>query len=427
MMAVEGPFLAALIARLDAPTIQLAAYGVAFTVAMLVEAPIVMIMSASSALVGDRDAYLKMRSFTFALNAILTAFMLVVLSPFVYWPFVRILGLPAEVSVPTRQALALFLPWPAAIGYRRLYQGMLIRSGSTKRVAYGTIIRLSSMAMTGLALWWHGRLGGASVAAAALSVGVVAEAIGSRIMARRVVRETMQVAPSEEHALSYAEISRFYYPLAMTSFLNMGIQPIVTFFMARGRFPLESLAVLPVINSLVFVFRTFGLACQETVIAMLARGQHLVPKLQRFAIELGLLSFGGLAIIAYTPLGTLWFERVSGLPSSLADFALLPTRILALMPALTVWMCFQRGLLVKAKSTAWITVATLLEVGGVVTTLAIGNLIGTAGIVSAAAALVAGRVAGALYLTGPVRNALRGSSNTSARKVPADASPVAMG
>ncbi|MFI5142626.1 MAG: hypothetical protein ACHQHM_01210, partial [Thermoanaerobaculales bacterium] len=50
MMAVEGPFLGAVIARLAEPKYNLAAWGVAFSFAMLVEAPIIMMLSAATAL-----------------------------------------------------------------------------------------------------------------------------------------------------------------------------------------------------------------------------------------------------------------------------------------------------------------------------------------------------------------------------------------
>jgi len=39
------------------------------------------------------------------------------------------------VAELTRRAAAILLPWPAAIGYRRFYQGILIGSGLTRRVA----------------------------------------------------------------------------------------------------------------------------------------------------------------------------------------------------------------------------------------------------------------------------------------------------
>ena len=52
------------------------------------------------------------------------------------------MGLDPEVARLTRTSLLILLPWPAAIGYRRFYQGLLIRTGLTRRVAWGTVIRL---------------------------------------------------------------------------------------------------------------------------------------------------------------------------------------------------------------------------------------------------------------------------------------------
>ena len=64
MMALEGPFLAAVIARLPDPKFNLAAYGVAFAFAILIEAPVIMIMSASTALVEDGPSFRRLRNFT---------------------------------------------------------------------------------------------------------------------------------------------------------------------------------------------------------------------------------------------------------------------------------------------------------------------------------------------------------------------------
>ena len=57
MMAAEGPFLAAVIARLPAAKENLAAFGVATALAWIVESPIIMMLSASNALVRDKIAY----------------------------------------------------------------------------------------------------------------------------------------------------------------------------------------------------------------------------------------------------------------------------------------------------------------------------------------------------------------------------------
>ena len=64
-------------------------------------------------------------------------------------------------------------PWPAAIGYRRFYQGILVRHRQTRRVAYGTAIRLASMSVTAGMLALTTSLHGPSIGAIALAAGVL--------------------------------------------------------------------------------------------------------------------------------------------------------------------------------------------------------------------------------------------------------------
>ena len=124
MMGVEGPFIAAVIARLAEAKFNLAAFGVAFSLGMFFESPIIMMLSAANVLVKDRRTYLKLRRFNNLLNLLITLAMLLVLVPPVfYWLTERLIGMPPEVARLTRQATLVLLPWPAAIGYRRFYQG----------------------------------------------------------------------------------------------------------------------------------------------------------------------------------------------------------------------------------------------------------------------------------------------------------------
>jgi len=150
MMAFEGPFLAAIIARLADPKINLAAYGVATSLAWIVESPIVMMLSASNALVRDKIAYRRLRRFSYTLNAAVTVVMAILISPPVFrWVARGIIGLPEDVARLSGQSLAFMIFWPGAIGFRRFYQGILIRQGRPRAVAWGTMVRLSAMAATG--------------------------------------------------------------------------------------------------------------------------------------------------------------------------------------------------------------------------------------------------------------------------------------
>ncbi len=408
MMAFEGPFIAAIIARLPHPKYNLAAYGVAFAFALIVEAPVIMMLSASTALVTNRMSFFKLRRFTYALNLILTLLMLVLLIPDAfYYLSETLMELPDKVALLTYRSLWILLPWPAAIGYRRFYQGLLIRHNLTRRVAYGTVVRLLTMAVSALTAAFLFKWHGAYVGAFALSAGVTAEAVASRLMSLRVAR-LFKKERSNSGNISYGEIVRFYYPLALTSLIALAVQPLVTFFVGQSRMALESLAVLPVISSLVFIFRSFGLSYQEVSITFLGEHNEGLKPLATFAFLLILFVTGGMVLVGFTPGHDFWFGVVSGLSKDLVDFARVPVRILVLLPAFSVVLSFQRALLVTHKNTAPITFGTVLEV--LLIAVIMWFLIEQAnfiGAVAAATALLLGRLGCNLYLTFPVLRTLK--------------------
>jgi hypothetical protein len=177
------------------------------------------------------------------------------------------------------------------------------------------------------------------------------------------------------------------------------VQPLLTFFMGRAPMPLESLAVFPVVNALSFIFRSLGLSYQDAAIALMGdRHQHF-PELARFALGLGTAASAGLALIAFTPMASVWFEKISGLTPELASLALIPTRVLVPLPAISVLLSFQRAILMQGRRTKPITVATAIEVGGIALLFMIGSWgLGLVGVTAAFAAFVGGRLASNLYL-----------------------------
>lgn len=400
MMSIEGPFLAALIARSSEPKFNLAAYGVAYSLALIIEAPIIMIMSASIALVKNRQSFYKLRNYTYAVNALITVIMLIVVTPPIFYSVTEdLIGLPAEVSELTYIATIILIPWPGAIGYRRFYQGILIKHNLTRRVAYGTIIRLLAMSLCATALYISDFVEGVIVGAASLSFAVIMEAVAVRFMVSSIIKKIKSDDSSSEQVLTYSEINKFYYPLALTSLIGLGVQPLVTFFVGQSRMALESLAVLPVVTSFVFIFRALGLSYQEVIIALIGEKREKFKPLLNFAIVLAVVLVVVSGLFAFTPLTDFWFITVSGLSQSLAEFAELPLMIMFFFPALTVLISIQRGVLVAAKNTQPITVGTITEFLTIVITLIILiNHLNFIGAVAATIAFVAGRIASNIYL-----------------------------
>jgi len=409
MMSVEGPFLAALIARSSEPKFNLAAYGVAYSLALIIEAPIIMIMSASIALVKNRQSFFKLRNFTYAANGLITLVMLIVIAPPVFYFITEdLIGLPVEVSKLTHIATIILIPWPGAIGYRRFYQGILINHNLTRRVAYGTVIRLLSMSLCATILFVSDFVEGVVVGAASLSFAVIMEAIAIRFMVRTTIKKIKSEDSSSEQDLTYKEINKFYYPLALTSFIGLGVQPLVTFFVGQSRMAIESLAVLPVVTSFVFVFRALGLSYQEVIIALIGEKKEKFKPLLNFALALAVILVSVLALFAFTPLADFWFITVSGLSEPLAEFAHLPLMIMFFFPALTVLISIQRGVLVAARNTKPITGGTITEfVTIVIIMMILISNINLVGAVAAVIALVMGRLASNIYLMYPMVRSLK--------------------
>lgn len=411
MMASELPFVTAIIARLPDSKINLAAYGVAFSLALIIEAPVIMIMSASVALVTHKTMFLKLRRFIYTLNGMVTSIMVMVLIPPVFALISKSLfDLPDDVTSLTYKACLILLPWPAAIGYRRFYQGILIRHNLTRRVAYGTGIRLCTMVVTGAILFQLG-IRGAVVGTAAITAGVFGEAVASRLMAYHTVKEILRSDSTEvpaEPVMSYGDIMKFYYPLALTAVLTLGVHPITIFFMGKSRLAIESLAVLPVVYSLLFLFGSIGMSYQEVGIALLGnKNQGYIP-LRNFAVFISLALLICFSLLAYTPLAGLWFHHVSGLKPELARFAYLPIQILVLMPSSTLWNSFQRSILICGKMTRPVTWATAAEIFLIVTTLIVSiAILDLIGAVAVALALVIGRFGATLYMIPPCYSVMR--------------------
>lgn len=399
MMAIEQPAITAVIARLPEPELNLAAFGVTFSLALIVESPIIQLLTAGTALPKGKQSYERLLRFTHILSISLTGLHLLIgLTPLYRFIVGTLIDVPAEIIEPGRQAFLLMIPWTAAIAYRRLWQGVLIRFDRTRVVPLTIGARLSVSIIiltTGLLM---GRFPGASVGATALAVGVIAAAIAAYAFARPTVREHLSEPTPDDEPLPWGDLLEFYVPLGLTSVILLAAQPILSFGLARAPDPLSSLAVWPVIMGLLFIGRSFALSYQEAVVALLEE-RRSYEKLHRFTIGLALLLSAGFALLAVSPAAQLWYEKVSGLPPRLVSFTIVPTIIIAALPGLTTLISWQRGLLVHVKRTRSITQAVFLNVA-VLATFMLGAVavLPLAGATMAAIALTASVGAEWLFL-----------------------------
>lgn len=363
--------VAAVLARLADPKINLAAYGgIVFPLALVVEAPIIMLLAASTALSRDQQSYVRLRRFTHSLSAFLTLLhVLIVATPLYYVVVEGLLGAPAEIVAPARVGLAIMIPWSWAIAYRRFNQGVLIRFGRSLMVGTGTLVRLAADATVLIIGYLVGTIPGIVVAACAIMAGVFSEAAYAHFSARPVVAKRLRGAGGTPgRRLTYRSLLAFYVPLSLTSLLGLLVQPLGSAAMSRLPGALDSLAVWPVVTGLGFLLRSPGFAYNEVVVALLDQ-PDAAAELQRFARLLSIASTGLLLIVLLPFAGGLWFEGVVGLPPSLAVLAQRSLWIALPLPAFSVLESWYQGLIVDSRRTRGITEAVAIALGATSLTL----------------------------------------------------------
>ncbi len=383
-MGIEQPSLNAVMARLPNAVVHLASFEVAFGLALVIESPILQMLSAATALVRGPRSYRSMLRFMHAWTILLTGIHFGVSRPVVFG-FVtrRILSVPPEVVEPAQQLLVLLLPLAAMVGYRRLWQGGLIQAGKTGLVGRTMVIRLSVTIGCLAAGFAAHRIapdrapGGHIVAGVSLMAGVVAGAAASWWYFRRYVEADLfesggttapsatassatapsATASSRDVPKTFTELLAFYVPLSLTSIMSLASRPILAYGIGRSVAPFLSLAAWPVIQSLLFLFTSIALSYQEAVVAMVNRNTANEPVVRRFAAVLAVILTTIFALMSLTGLSRLWFSRVAGLDTALVELARSAMVILIVMPAAATGRSFFSGVLVARHRTGLLAIA----------------------------------------------------------------------
>jgi len=371
-MGLELPAVSAAMARLPQATASLAAYGgVVFPMALLIESPILMLLSASTALSKDLRSHRMVERFMWTAGCSLVAVhALLAFTPLFDVLVGHLLSVPVEAREPARLGLRIMTPWTLSIAYRRFHQGLLIRNGRTRYVGLGTAVRLGTNILVLTLGYAYGKLAGIVVGTISVTAGVIAEAVFAGLAARPVIRGALARAVPVDPPLTRARFLRFYVPLLLTPLFTFLAMPLTSAAVSRMPFALGSLAAWPAFSGLVFCTRSVAFALNEVTVSMLER-PGAWPALRRFTVTLALAITTVIAALAFTPLGRLWFGDVSGLPPALVDYARIGLWLVLPAPALAAGQSLFQGALVHSHKTRGVTEAVVAMLAVNLVTLAL--------------------------------------------------------
>ena len=372
MMSLELPVINAIIARLANPDINLAAYGgVVYPIALTIEAPVIMMLAASTAMSKDWKSYQRLKKITLIMGGILSILhFIVAITPIYDWIVTILLGAPQAVIEPARQGLLLLSPWTLAIAYRRFQQGAMIRFNRSHMVSEITLVRLITVAAVLSGGLFLKTIPGATLAGLAQGVGVSAEAIFAGLRARKI-RFEIESASTTKTPLSMKRFIRFYIPLAATSSLWLLWQPLISAAVSRMPNPLESLAIWSVLTGLLFIFRSPGVAYNEAVVALLDESRSFIA-LRKFA-HLAAAVVCILAIgFVVTPLSDFWFSTIASLTQEKALIARIAISLGIPLTFLQMYISLFQGIIVSKEKTGPVAEAVVLFLVSMLTVLVIG-------------------------------------------------------
>lgn len=408
LMTAEGPFVSAVINRLPDEVIMLAAQGIVVSLSVLIESPIINLLATSTALVKDRPSYLLMRRFTIHWAILLTAVTaLLAFTPVFDLVVIELLQTPAPVAVWVKPGLQIMTLWSAAIAWRRFLQGVLIHFGLTRRVAWGTVVRLGSSAGTAALLGFGSNLPGVVIGATALMAGVIAEAVYATLAVRPILADQLSAehVDSMEIEMSYRELFWFHLPLASTSVLTLLAQPLVTSSLARLANPTLSLAAWPVVFQFTLMTRAAAFAWPEAVIA-LNNGHEAFLPIRRFTLAMAGALTLLMAVFLLSPLSAWYVFVVQDMTQPVGELARSSLLLFLFLPALAVVISWLRGLLIKRRVTTQVNVGMAINLSVTAVLLITGVILELPGIPTAAAALNAAALCEVIYLAWRTRKLL---------------------
>lgn len=387
-MMFADPAITMTLAHLPSARTNMAAVGVAKSLAVFFESPIIMLLHASNTLGGSKGSRNALKRFTLISMAILSGLILFLGVPWVFAQFATyFLGIDGEVARKSQQVLLLMAIWPSAIAWRRYNQGLLIRYGHGNAVARAGMVRLVAVGVILLAGYFL-EIRGFLLAGFALVGGVVIEALLVTLSAKSLqVESALEISSKVKPITNVSGVWKFYWPLANSMLVVWGGRAVLIAVIARAQDSALALAAWPAAWGLVLLVGNSTRMVQQVIIRN--RQEVDLGLIVRFTASVGAVASVALLLVAGTPWGRSGVSVFLGRDLALISSVVPVLMICACMPLLIAFQNAMQALLISDSRTSRINGATWLGTGALLVTTATLVAFGVSGAFSAATGMLA--------------------------------------
>lgn len=386
-MALGDTFRNLALGRFPNSEMTLAVIGVTKSIAVCLESPIITILHASTALSVDRSAHKALRRFTSLLSLCLTLiFVGLCYEPISLWLFCTIFGFTPDVASIARFALVFMIPWPAAIAFRRFFQGILIRNRQEKEMSIAAGLRLTFTVLT-LMIGYRLQFDAIVVAVISLIGAVVVEALVVIFYARALPTSS---PPNANLPTTTKEVARYYLPLGATSIVVWFGKAALVAVIAHAHDGMLAIAAWTAASGLFLPIANSTRMLQQVVIAEPKVSRSV---LFRFSLGVGLLASIPLVGLGFTFFGEQLLEVLVGTNNELISAVIPSLKILFVLPALVAIQNYLQGQLIVLRASWWINFGAVINIAIALSLTFVLSLMNMSGVIAGAFATMISLIA----------------------------------
>ena len=362
LMMISHAVISAFLARMTDPEPILAAYSIAFYFLATIGSPVWACQFVAVSYIRDRVSMYRLLLFSLQVAVALALLMFTVgLTPLGDRLFRTLFGAGPEVAAAARRCALIFTFVMLFAVVRSLVYGLFMVERKTIYVTLGTVVRLAGLAVVLAVLTLF--VEGAEVGAIALVACIGIETVFGVVVARPFFRRL----PVGSHPPSYRELWKFSWPIMIMQAAESGVMFTVNLFLGRLARPELALAAFGLLDSLMRVLLSPLRNVIQTV-QTLVRFRRDVGVIVTFAGIVG-SGFAGMMLLFHLErVRTIVLTGVMGLPPHIAGYVAPALAFGFLLALAMACASLARGLLIAAKRTGAIAVASgvrLLAVGAV--------------------------------------------------------------
>ncbi len=385
-MALVDPLVITTLAHLPEARTNIAAVGVARAVAVFFESPIIMVLHASNTLAPSLVSRRAMARFTTVALCLLSALLAALTVPPVFAVVAEhVFGVPDGIAGPARLTLVLLILWPAAIGWRRFFQGLLIHDGRADVIARASVGRLLAVAAV-LVCGFYSRMSGWTLAGSALMAGLIVEGAWVTVAAWRsgaLHSPAIQAMPGLPGDIR--GVWTFYWPLANSMLVVWGGRALLLGVVARANDGGIAVPAWLAAWGFILVVANATRMVQQVIIRNRGDNERV---LLSFALTVGLAASLVLLLVASTTPGV---EAIAAYVGQDDDLLAGIRPVILLGSAIPILVALQnalQGFLIREGHTKRVNTATWLGTAVLLSSAALAIEMGLSGAMAAGAAML---------------------------------------